>query len=135
MTKIAKSHLAYERRQIVAKCGNAGNFTLNNKLFTIPLYMTFYTGKGSPAVCGKFDRLAPMDKYGFLRLEGVQEGEIVVDPALVYKITPMTGMVMAAHLKAMAKFKPKEAIEYVKDEAAPAVDMGAVKLTKEDIGD
>lgn len=132
MTKIANTHTPYERRQIIAKCGNAGNFTIKGKLFKIPEYMTFYTGKDSPAVCGRFLRPADTDERGFLRLEGVREGEIVVDPGFVYQKVQMPGLVILEHLKAMRKFKPSEVVEYVKDEEAPSVNMGSIMIKADD---
>lgn len=127
--KIAKSNKTYERRQIVAYVGSVGTFRMNGRTFNIPKYMTFYTGKNSPAIAAVFKGEAPRDNYGYLRIEDMEEGEILVDPAFVFKKIPMTGMLMAQHLQAMKTFKPKEDIVYEKDTSAPAVDLGSIDLT------
>jgi len=125
MGKIAKSDKPYERRQIVAKMGRAGYFTVGGKRFILWQYMTFWCGYNQPTICAKFDRICDMDKEGFIRLDRVNEGELLVKPGLIYKITPMTGEIMAEHLHSMNKFSPKPVYSFDKD-TAPAVDLRTI---------
>lgn len=117
----------YEIRQIVARVGKAGSFTIGGKSYHMPEYMTFWCGE-KPSFAAKFDRLAPMDEKGFLRLDALREGEIVVKPGLVYRKVAMTGMVMDAHLKAMQKFRKKVVTAPVMSDEAP-IDVGVIDLT------
>ena len=126
MSKIAKNGKPYETRQVVAKLGKVGSFTTGGKSYFIPEYITFWTGEG-PSLAAKFDRIADKDPQGVLRMENVKEGEIVVAPGFVYRKTPMTGMVQAAHLRAMMTFRPKTIVSHELD-TAPPVDMGTINL-------
>lgn len=121
----------YERRQIVAKMGKAGTFRVGRRVFTLWKYMTFFTGNGKPGFAAEFVRKADIDKNGFLRLETVREGEIVVAPGLVYKKIPMTGNIMTVHLQAMKTFRPRDTLNFEKDKG-PAVDLGEINLTKKE---
>lgn len=129
MTKIAKSDQPYERRQIVAYMGRAGRFRMNGKNYTIWKYMTFYVGKGKPPVAGEFVRMADRDKEGFLRLETVKPGEMVVTPGIIYRKIPMSGVMMAEHMRKLKRFKPRDLVVYEKDTSSPAVDLGEIDLT------
>ena len=90
--------------------------------------MTFWNGTQT-AFAARFDRLAEKNHQDVLLVERVKEGEIVVAPGFVYRKVPMTGMVMAAHLKAMRTFKHKTIISHERD-PAPAVDVGVVNLPR-----
>ena len=120
----------YERRQIVAKMGRAGYFVVEGKRYILWEYMTFWVGNNRPTICAKFDRLADMDKEGFVRLDNMKEGELLVKPALVYKVVPMTGEIMSEHLKAMMVFRPKPVYSYEKS-SDPAIDLGSINMKGE----
>lgn len=127
MGKIAKSDKPYERRQIVAKMGRAGYFTVEGKKYILWQYMTFWCGYNVPTICAKFDRICDMDKQGFIRLDRVNEGELLVKPGLIYKIVPMTGEIMAEHLRGMVSFKPKPVYSFEKSKEA-AFDLGTINM-------
>lgn len=128
MTYLAPSNQEYERRQIVARMGKVGTFRLEGKRYWIWKYITFWAGKDQPSVCGEFVRLADMDKDGFLRLDNLKTGEIVAMPGLIYRKIPMSGMIMAEHMKKMKRFRPRDVLKTHKDTAAGAVDLGVIDL-------
>lgn len=128
MTHIAKSDQNYQRRQIVARMGRAGVFRLGGKRYIIWKYMTFWCGNDMPSIAAEFVRQADHDKDGFLRIENLREGEIVVTPGLVYRKIPMSGVMMAEHIKAMRNFKPRDILVMDKDTDAGAVDLGAIDM-------
>lgn len=117
----------YEVRQVVAKMGLAGKFREGGKQYKIFQFLTFWSG-GGPSFAAEFVRPAT-NVGGFLFLEDLKVGEIVVKPGLIYRKIPMTGMIMAEHMRAMKKFKPKRQIVYERD-TAPAVDVGSINLTE-----
>jgi hypothetical protein len=127
MTHIAPSTKDYQRRQIVARMGRMGEFRIGRKRFILWKYMTFWTG-GGPAIAAEFVRRAETDKEGFLRLDELREGELVVAPGFIYRKIAMTGNIMAEHLKKMKTFKPRPMVEYYKDTAAGAVDLGTTDM-------
>lgn len=128
MTHLAPSTQSYARRQIVAYMGKNGYFELDGKRYTIWKIMTFYCGEGEPSIAAEFVRLADMDKEGFIRIENLAEGEMIVTPGLIYKKIPMSGVVMAEHMKKMKKFSPRALVQHVKDTSTPAEDLGAIDL-------
>ena len=126
MTKIARNEQPYQSRQLVAKVGRIGEFVVHGKKYFIPAYVTFYAG-AQPAFAAKFDRLAERDHQDVLRMENMKEGEIILAPGLVYRKCPMTGGVMAEHLRCMKTFRPKVIVEHIKD-GGPAADVGVIKV-------
>jgi hypothetical protein len=131
MTHIAGHNQEYERRQIVARMGKAGYFRMERKKYIIWQFMTFWTGPLTPAIAAEFVRPADIDEQGFLRIEKLRPGEILVTPGLVYRKVAMTGIIMAEHLKKMKRFRPRDVVEHFKDTAAGAVDLGTVDLRTE----
>ncbi len=128
MTHIAKTDQDYRRLHGVAKAGKAGEFAYNGKRYQIWQFMTFWTGPNSPAICAEFSRPATIDKEGFLQIGMLQPGEIVVKPGLIYKKVPMSGLIMAEHLKKMKTFRPRDVISHYKDTSAGAEDLGIIDL-------
>lgn len=128
MTHIAKSNQDYERRQIVARMGKAGEFRLGGKRYIIWEYMTFWSGHDKPSIAAKFVRPAPTDKEGFLRIEDLRPGEILVTPGLVYRKVPMSGLIMAEHMKKMKHFKPRDITVADIDRSEGAVDLGTIDM-------
>lgn len=128
MTHIAGNTQDYQRRQIVARMGKAGHFRMGGKKYIIWQFMTFWCGEGQPAIAAEFVRPAPTDKEGFLHIEGLKPGELLVTPGLVYRKIPMSGLIMAEHLKKMKRFKPRDILQSYKDTAAGAVDLGTIDL-------
>jgi hypothetical protein len=128
MTHIAPSTQDYQRRQIVARMGKVGTFKLGGKRYWIWKYMTFWAGHDQPSICGEFVRQADIDKEGFLRIDNLKPGEVVVTPGLIYRKIPMSGMIMAEHMKKMKNFKPRDIVQHVKDTSEGAVDLGTIDL-------
>lgn len=129
MALIDKTVQPYERRFIVAKMGSAGTFTEGRRTFRIWQFITFHVPNGLP-FAAEFVGKAPVDKRGFLKLESLRAGQIVVKPGFIYNKVAMTGVIMAEHLKAMKTWKPPvPEVVYEKDLSAPAVDMGIIDLT------
>lgn len=129
MTKLAKSNQLYERRQIVSYMGKVGHFRMDGRKFIIWKYMTFYCGEGKQPIAAEFVRMADKDEQGFLRIEGLKPGEIAVTPGLIYRKVPMSGLMMAEHLRKMKNFKPRDLVIYEKDTTSPAEDLGTIDLT------
>lgn len=127
MPYIAPHNQQTRQLQIVARMQRHGAFRMDGKKYILWKYMTFYTGSDQPAICAEFVRIADTDKEGFLRFDALQEGEIVVTPGLIYKKIPMSGLIMAEHLRKMTRFRPKAQVVYEKDKGA-AVDLGTVDL-------
>ena len=128
MTYIAGHDQEYERRQIVARMGKAGEFRIGRKRYIIWQYMTFWTGPATPAICAEFVGPAPKDEDGFLQIGKLKPGEILVTPGFVYRKIPMSGLIMAEHLRKMKTFRPRDVIEHYKDTAAGAVDLGTIDM-------
>lgn len=125
----AKASPPYQRRYLVSRMGDAGTFQENLRVFRIYRYMTFHV-IGGPAIAAEFVGRAPIDEHGFLRLEMLDEGMIVVKPGLLYRKVPMTGEIMNQHLRAMATWKkPDPQIFYEIDKNAPPIDVGKVDFT------
>lgn len=104
-----------------------GYFQEGGKKYTLWGYLTFYCGEGVTPIAAKYDRIAPRDEDGELLTSGIKPGEIVVMPGFVYKIIPMSGMIMSEHLKKIQRgWKPKAQLVYEKSDA-PAVDLGVIK--------
>lgn len=125
----ANSNKDYKRLQIVARADRMGVVQDIVMQYPIFRYITFFMGKG-PAQAAMFDRIAERDKDGFIRLEKMENGEIIVNPGLVYKKIPMTGNIMAAHLDAMRTFRPKDVIEYEQSKEE-AIDVGVFDFSNQ----
>ena len=129
-TKLAKNAQPYERRQIVSYMGKAGLFSFGQKNYTIWKFMTFWCGGGKPAIAAEFVRMDERDDDGFIRMENMREGEMLVTPGLIYRKIPMSGLIMTKHLEKMKTFKPKDLVVYEKDTSSGPIDVGEIDLTK-----
>lgn len=128
MTHIAGNNQEYQRRQIVARMGKAGEFRMGGKRFIIWKYMTFWAGHDQPSVAAEFVRPADKDAEGFLHIDNLKPGEILVTPGLIYRKIPMSGVIMAEHMKKMKHFQPRDIVTHVKDTSTPAEDLGVIDL-------
>lgn len=127
--KIASAR-PYQRRHPVARFMSIGKMKVNGLERTLWGFMSFHNGLGKPPTFGAFGGLAPVDDFGNLAMSELKEGDIIVEPGLIYKPIPIlevTGKMMAEHDKAMKKWKPKVTYGYEKDDA-PAVDLGVIQL-------
>lgn len=131
MTFIAKSAQTYQRRQIVARMGRVGEFRMDGKRYIIWKHMTLWASHDQPSIAVEFVRKADIDKDGFLRLEAIQEGEILITPGFIYKKIPMSGMIMNEHLRKMRRFKPRDITVAEVDRSDGAVDLGTIDLRTE----
>lgn len=127
MTHIAPTDQIYERRQIVARMGRAGEFRMGDKRYIIWKVMTFWHGPGK-YTAAEFVRPADIDKEGMLRLDNLKPGQIVVTPGLIYQKIPMSGIILAEHMKKMKKFKPRDLVTHVKDTSGEFEDLGVIDL-------
>lgn len=128
-TKISNTEVPYTRRQIVARLGVVGFYSMNNKNHPIPQYITFHLGEGQQPLVAIFDRQADTDDSGFIDLNRIKEGELVIAPGLIYRKTCFTGNLMTAHLQALKKFRPRSTVAYEKDHSAPPVNLGSIDFT------
>lgn len=118
---------SYESRQVVAKFAKVGHFIDRGIQRTLWGCLTFWTGPLKAPKAGRFIGFARRDEEGFIRMEQLRPGLFLVEPGLIYEAIPVTGVVMAKHEQAMKKFRPRDLIETVKDDA-PAVDLGVINM-------
>lgn len=138
--KVAEKNMgesqAYEARAVVAQYSPMGHYMLGS--FKIPIYrfVTLYQGEGREAIPVEFKRPAPLikDSKGetFLNIEALDVGDFVVKPALIYTKCLWFDNLMAAHLKAVQKFKPKTIVVQEKSDA-PAFDLGTIDSTTDQV--
>lgn len=128
MTYIAKNSQEYDRRQIVACMDQVGQFAVGKQRYKLWRYMTFYCGKDQPSIAAELVGRAPVDNEGFLRIEEMKEGQLLVMPGFIYRKIPMTGALMAEHMKKMKYFKPRVMVEHVKDTSVGAEDLGIIDM-------
>ena len=129
----------YEARGVVAKFNLMGHYQAGINM-KVPIYrfMTLYQGEGREAVPVEFSRPAPIIKEKdevFLNLAALQEGEFVLHPGLVYKKCLWFPNLMAAHMKALQNYKPKDIIKAEKaDDADDApIDLGTLDATSDQV--
>lgn len=128
---------AYEARAVVARYYVMGHFQAGVML-KVPVYrfLTLYQGEGREAIAVEFRRPAPVlpddDGGTYLNVEALSEGDIVVNPGLVYRRCAFFPNLMAEHMKALQTFKPKTIIVSEKDDA-PAFDLGTIDATSDQV--
>ena len=120
--KVQEQEHTYVKRQIVARLDFVGNV---DDVMPFYRYLTIWNGPNEKATAVRFRGFARVDKDGFMDYSLLKPGDIVISPGLVYEPVTMTGQIMAAHLKRMQTWKPKEEIVYEKSDEAP-VDLGAL---------
>lgn len=125
MSYIEKSHKEYQQRQVVARLGIIGTTNQKGVINRVFRYLTLW---GDPCVAVEFDRPASFTKDGFVVMENINEGEFLINPGMIYKRVPMTGSIMAAHLRAIQTFKRKHSFKYEKSTEQP-IDIGTINLT------
>lgn len=118
----------YARRQIVSRFGLIGTYQQGLRRYPIWRYLTFYTGPNTPPIAAKFVREADRDKQGIVHIDHLPEGTLVVDPCFIYEKIPMSGFIMAAHLRKMRLFRPRDEVVYEKSKDGP-IDVGEIDLT------
>ena len=125
---------AYEARGVVARYHQMGHF--QQGLMQVPVwkFLTLDRGKGE-YIPVEFVKPAPVkaDKgESILDMEALQEGDIVVHPGLVYRKTFWHANLMAAHMKALQTYRPKDIITSEKADA-PAIDLGQMDFTQDQV--
>lgn len=130
---------AYEARGVVARFDPMGHFQ-SGVMLRVPVYrfLTLYRGAGREAIPVEYHRPAPYtrDESGelFLNLAALQEGDFVVSPALVYRKCLWFDALMAAHMKALQSYRPKDIIQADKpEEGESAINLGTMDFTKDQV--
>lgn len=128
---------AYEARAVVAQYFPMGHYQVGPAI-KVPVYkfLTLYQGEGREAIPVEYKRPAPViagdNDETFLNIEALEIGDIVVNPGLVYRKCFWFDNLMAAHMKAIARFKPKTIMVADKDDAPP-VDLGTLDATTDQV--
>jgi hypothetical protein len=113
--KVAEKNMAegqaYEARGVVAKYHVMGHFQ-SGPMMKVPVYrfVTLYAGEGREAIPCEFKCPAPViedNGENVLNVEALDIGDIVVHPGLVYRRCLWFDNLMAAHMRAVAHYKPK----------------------------
>ncbi len=130
----AKGSLAsdrqYEARGIVARIQPVGRI---NGLAPIYRYLTIDQGPGRPSFAVEFMGKASVDENGYLDMRTVKEGQLIVNPGLVYKKIPWSDGLMTLHLEAMKTYQRKEIYLPEIDRSAGPVDIGTINLTQGEV--
>lgn len=118
--KIA-SNKAYEARGIVAKINPIGNYELvPNLKITVFQFLSLDCGPGCDKILVEFIGPAPYDEITQeLDLNNVKEGDIIVNPGLLYRKRAWTQALMTEHLQQLKKYKPKVIIKSDVDRSQP----------------
>lgn len=128
---------AYQARSVVARYHPMGHYQ-SGVMLKVPVYrfVTLYQGEGREAIAAEFRKPAPFirDDNGdvFLNVEALEEGDIVVNPGLIYRKCLWFPNLLAAHMSALQYHKPKDIIKAEKDDA-PAVDLGTLDATTDQV--
>ena len=127
----------YEARGVVARYHQMGHFQANHAAIRVPVYrfLTLYRGESSEAIPVEYVRPAPViEENGeyFVNIEALEVGDIVVNPALVYRKCLWFPNLMDAHMRASATYKPKTITVAEKDDA-PAFDLGILDKTTDQV--
>jgi hypothetical protein len=127
----------YAARAVVGRLHVMGHFEHGISV-RVPVYrfLTLYQGEGREAIPVEFVRPAPVipgeHDETFLDFDQLKEGDIVVDPGLIYRRCLWFDNLMAAHMKALQTFKPKTIMVAEKDDAPP-VDIGTIDATTDQV--
>ena len=125
---------AYEARGVVAKHGRMGHY--QSGILKVPVFKFMTLDRGNNEFMPvEFVMPAPVieDKGEVILDVGkLQEGDIVVNPGLVYRKTRWNDGLMAAHIKALQTYRPKTIM--VADKAdEPAFDLGTLDHTSDQV--
>ena len=121
---------SYEARGVVCKFGIKG--FVGSGDFKQPIYefMSLDKGRGvyQPV---KFAGIAP-SKDGYLDVERLREGQIVVNPGYLYEPCGWNDGLLAKHLKSLKTYQPKSILER-DDVMGPSVDLGVIDHTSDQV--
>ncbi len=122
--KIA-SDKGYQARGIISKINPIGNYELGRGIyFTVYQFLSLDCGAGRDKILVEFVGPAPYDdKTQELDLNKVQEGDIVVNPGLLYRKREWTQALMTEHLMQLKKYKPKVIIKSDVDRSKPRAEI------------
>lgn len=124
---------AYEARGIVGRIQPIGELQTGFIMTPIFRYLTLDCGKGKRGICVEFVSPAPRvvseEGVEYLDMSQIDEGMIVVNPGLLYKKIPWTGVLHAEHLKALQTYRPKDiVIADAPSEDEEAIDLGSLNM-------
>lgn len=135
ITKGLQNDQGYDARGVVARINKIGDAQVGFMLTPVYQFITLDCGKGQRGKVVKFVGPAPrvideVTNEEYLDFEGLKEGDIVVNPGLLYKTIEWTDALYAEHLKALATYKPKDIlIADAPSSDEQAVDLGTIDLT------
>lgn len=112
---------AYEARGVIARINKIGDMSIG-PMVAIPVYqfLTLDCGPGRKKVLVEFVGPAPYDKLTQeLDLNKVKEGDIIVNPGLLYRKRAWTQKLMAEHLLQLHNYRPKVIIKSEVDRSSP----------------
>lgn len=134
--KTMRRDQAYEARAIVARLGVAGKIQRGIVHEQISKFLTLYQGEGKQAIPVEFSGLAPYERDAkgdlYLNLAAVEEGMFVINPGLLYRKCLWFDALMAAHMRAIVRFKPKE-ITVAEKADAPTIDLPTIDTTYDQV--
>lgn len=128
---------AYEARSVVARYVPMGHYQ-SGVMLKVPVYrfVTLYQGEGREAIAAEFKRPAPVlpgeNGETYLNIDALEEGDIVVNPGLVYRKCLFFPALLAEHMKALQTWKRKDIMVAEKDDA-PAIDLGTLDATTDQV--
>ena len=112
---------AYEARGVIARINKIGNMAVG-PMVALPVYqfLTLDCGPGRDKILVEFIGPAPYDDITQeLDLNKVKEGDIIVNPGLLYRKRAWTQKLMAEHLIQLRKYKPQVIIKADVDRDQP----------------
>lgn len=124
-TKKLETSRDYEARGIIAKINKIGNIQ-TGPLIALPVYqfLTLDCGAGREKILVEFVGPAPYDeKTQELDLNKVKEGDIIVNPGLLYRKRSWTQALMTEHLAALKNYKPQVIVKADVDRSKPAEEI------------
>lgn len=112
---------AYEARGVIARINKIGDMSVG-PMVALPVYqfLSLDCGPGRDKILVEFVGPAPYDEITQeLDLNKVKEGDIVVNPGLLYRKRAWTQKLMTEHLFQLRKYKPQVIIKSEVDREAP----------------
>jgi len=122
--KSLASDRAYEARGIIARINKIGNIE-TGPLIALPVYqfLTLDAGPGREKILVEFVGPAPYDENQELDLNAVQEGDIIVNPGLLYRRRSWTQALMTEHLAQLRFYRPSVIVKSDVDRSTPAEEI------------
>lgn len=116
---------AYEARGVIARINVIGNIETGPQL-KMPVYqfLTLDCGTGRERLIVEFVGPAPYhDDTQELDLNQVKEGDIIVNPGLLYRRRTWTQALMAEHLRQLRRYKPSVIVKADVDREKPSQEI------------